>query len=87
VPVIAELRPLGNSRVEIRAHDKATPDSRAIPCGYNGCLLKYAWGRNASQAVLTQSKLMTRLPFTHNPPPIEKPDHGRGQETVPCAGY
>jgi hypothetical protein len=30
VPVIAELRPLGNSRVEIRAHDEATPDSRAI---------------------------------------------------------
>lgn len=43
-PVIAELRPLGNSRVEIRAHDEATPDSRAIPYGCNGCLLKYAWG-------------------------------------------
>jgi hypothetical protein len=44
VPVIEELHPLGNSRVEIRAHDETTPDSRAIPYGYNGCLLKYAWG-------------------------------------------
>jgi hypothetical protein len=40
VPVIEELRPLENSRVEIRAHDEASPDSRAIPYGYNGRLLK-----------------------------------------------
>jgi hypothetical protein len=71
VPVIAELRPLGNSRVEIRVHDEATPDSRAIPYGCNGCLLKYAWGpeRITGHAALTQSKLMTRLPFTLVLPP------------------
>ncbi|MDR2793973.1 MAG: hypothetical protein LBB61_10000, partial [Treponema sp.] len=44
VPVIEELKPLGNGRVEIRAHDEATPDSRAIPYGCNGCLLRYDWG-------------------------------------------
>jgi hypothetical protein len=71
VPVIAELRPLGNSRVEIRFHDEGTPDSRAIPYGYNGCLLQYAWGpeRMDDHAALTQSKLMTRVPFTLVLPP------------------
>jgi phosphoribosylformylglycinamidine (FGAM) synthase PurS component len=71
VPVIAELHPLGNSRVEIRAHDEATPDSRAIPYGYNGCLLRYAFGpeRVTGHAALTQSTLMTRFPFTLVLPP------------------
>ena len=71
VPVIAELRPLGNSRVEIRAHDEHTPDSRAIPYGYNGCLLRYTWGpeRVTGHAALTQSTLMTRFPFTLVLPP------------------
>jgi hypothetical protein len=69
--VIAELRPLGNSRVEIRAHDEATPDCRAIPYGCNGCLLKYTWWpeRVTDYAALTQSTLMTRLPFTLILPP------------------
>ncbi|MDR1986477.1 MAG: hypothetical protein LBP88_05835 [Treponema sp.] len=42
VPVLEELKALGNARVEIRAHDENTPGSRAIPYGYNGCVLKYA---------------------------------------------
>jgi hypothetical protein len=71
VPVIEELKPLGNSRVEIRAHDETTPDSRAIPYGYNGCLLRYAWGPEplTNHASLTQSILMTRLPYTLTLPP------------------
>ena len=71
VPVLEELKPLGNARVEIRVHDETTPDSRAIPHGYNGCLVRYAWGPEpiADRALLTQSILMTRFPFTLTLPP------------------
>jgi hypothetical protein len=71
VPVIAKLKPLGNARVEIRVHDETTPDSRAIPYGYNGCLLRYAWGPEplTDRAALTQSILMTHLPYTLTLPP------------------
>ena len=71
VPVIAELKPLGNSRVEIRVHDETTPDSRAIPYGCNGCLLRYIWGPEpvTDRALFTQSILITRFPFTLTLPP------------------
>ncbi|MDR3351771.1 MAG: hypothetical protein LBO00_01880 [Zoogloeaceae bacterium] len=71
VPLIAELKPLGNTRVEIRAHDEATPESHAIPYGYNGCLLRYAFGPGpiTDLAALTHSTLMTRLLFTLVLPP------------------
>jgi hypothetical protein len=71
VPVIEELKPLGNSRVEIRVHDETTTNSRAIPYGYNGCLLRYAWGPAplTDRALFTQSILMTRFPFTLTLPP------------------
>jgi hypothetical protein len=70
-PVIAELTPLGACRVELRFHDEKTPDSRAIPGGYNGCLLRYAYEpeRITDRALLTQSVLMTRSPFVLNLPP------------------
>jgi hypothetical protein len=70
VPVIAELKPLGACRIEIRFHDEATPGSRAIPAGYNGCLLRYTYGpeRITEAALLTRSQLMTRSPFTLNLP-------------------
>jgi hypothetical protein len=71
VPVLEELKPLGNARVEIRAHDENTPDSRAVPYGYNGCVLKYAWGKEpiTDRDALTLSKLITRFPYTLALPP------------------
>jgi hypothetical protein len=56
--------------VELRFHDEKTPESRAIPKGYNGCLLRYAYGpeRITDRALLTTTKLMTRSPFTLNLP-------------------
>jgi hypothetical protein len=70
-PVIAELKALGACRVELRFHDEATPDSRAVPEGYNGCLLRYAYGpeRITDRALLAQSQLMTRSTFVLNLPP------------------
>jgi hypothetical protein len=57
--------------VEIRAHDEATPDSRAIPYGCNGCLLRYDWGPEpiTDRALLTKSLLITRFPYTLALPP------------------
>jgi hypothetical protein len=71
VPVLEELKPLGNARVEIRAHDEKTPNSRAIPYGSNGCLLRYVWGKEpvTDYAALTHSILMTRLPYILTLPP------------------
>jgi hypothetical protein len=57
--------------VEIRSHDEATPDSRAIPYGYNGCLLRYDWGPEpiTDRALLAKSLLITRFPYTLILPP------------------
>ena len=59
------------NRVKIRARDETTPDSRAIPYGYNGCPLRYAWESESvtNRALLTKSILMTRFPFTLTLPP------------------
>ncbi|MFP3089118.1 hypothetical protein LQZ21_02185 [Treponema sp. TIM-1] len=71
VPVLEELKPLGNARVEIRVHDEKTPESRAIPYGCNGCVVKYAWGKEpiTDRDALTQSRLITRFPYTLDLPP------------------
>lgn len=64
--LITEVLPLGGFRVEIRFHDEAAPDSRAIPYGMNGGLLNYTWGaeKTADYGLLKDSKLMTASPFT-----------------------
>ncbi|MDR2194523.1 MAG: hypothetical protein LBP19_08685 [Treponema sp.] len=74
--VITSLKPLGGFRVEIRYRDEATPKSRAIPYGCNGCLLNYTWGpeKTADHAALTQTHLMTRNPWT-----LELPTEAEGK--------
>jgi hypothetical protein len=69
--VITDLKPLGGFRVEIRYRDETTPESRAIPYGCNGCLLNYVWAqeKTADYAALTQTRLMTRSPWTLELPP------------------
>jgi hypothetical protein len=61
VPVLEELKPQGNAHVE----------SRAIPYGYNGCVLKYAWDKEpvTDRKALTESKLITRFPYILDLPP------------------
>jgi hypothetical protein len=69
--LITDLKALGGFRVEIRFQDEATPNSKAIPYGDNGCLLNYTWGpeKKLDYAALTQTKLMTRSPFVLTLPP------------------
>lgn len=71
VPILEPLTPLGNARIKIRVHDENTPHRRAIPYGYNGCVLQYAWGREpiTDREALTQSKLATHFPYTLELPP------------------
>jgi hypothetical protein len=73
-PVITDLKPLGGFQVEIRFQDEATPDSRAIPYGCNGCLLNFtvAATRITDYAALTSTKLMTRSPWTLGLTPDEE---------------
>jgi hypothetical protein len=70
-PVITDLKPLGGFPGELRFQDEATPTSRAVPYGDNGCLLNFAWGaeRVTDYSALTQSTLMTRSPWTLSLPP------------------
>jgi hypothetical protein len=60
--VVTGLKPLGGAAVEIRFQDEETPHSRAIPAGYNGCLLAYACGKEkvGDYSLLTRTDLMTR---------------------------
>jgi hypothetical protein len=69
--LITGLKALGGFQVEIRFQDEATPNSRAIPYGYNGCLLNFTWGAEkvTDYAALTQTKLMTHSPFALTLPP------------------
>jgi hypothetical protein len=70
-PVIVEIRALGGYQVKIWISDETTLDSRAIPYGCNGCLLFFAWGDEeiTDESLLTQTKLLTRLPSTLTLPP------------------
>jgi hypothetical protein len=58
---VTDLKPLGGAAVEIRFQDEETPRSWAIPAGYNGCLLAYAWGPEKlnDYELLTKTALMT----------------------------
>jgi hypothetical protein len=70
-PLITDLKPLGGFQVEIRFQDEATPHSRAIPYGCNGCLLNYTWGTEkvTDYALLKETQLMTRSLWTLTLPP------------------
>jgi hypothetical protein len=70
-PVITDIRALGGFQVKIWFQDEATPESRAIPYGCNGCLLCFTWGKEKATHVslLNQTQLMTHSPFTHTFPP------------------
>jgi hypothetical protein len=70
-PVIAEVQSLGGFRERLHFHDEATPDSRAVPYGCNGCLVNYAWGteRVTDYNALTSTTLLTRSPETITLPP------------------
>jgi hypothetical protein len=63
--LIIGLKALGGFQVELRFQDEATPGSRAVPYGCNGCLLRYTWGpeKITNHAALTQTQLMTRSPW------------------------
>ncbi|MDR2417944.1 MAG: hypothetical protein LBD79_02695 [Treponema sp.] len=69
--LITDLKALGGFQAEIRFQDEATPNSRARPYGYNGCLLNYAVGAEkvTDYAALMQTKLMTHSPFVLSLPP------------------
>jgi hypothetical protein len=69
--LITEIKALGGFRVEIRFQDEAAPNSKAVPYGDNGCLLNYTVGTEkvTDYGALTQSKLMTRSPWTITFPP------------------
>jgi hypothetical protein len=69
--LITGLKPLGGFRVELRFQDESTPESRAVPYGCNGCLLRYTWGpeKVLDHAALTMSQLMTRSPWVLDLPP------------------
>ncbi|GHU28626.1 hypothetical protein FACS1894172_02410 [Spirochaetia bacterium] len=70
-PVISDIRPLGGFQVVLRFQDEATPARKAVPYGYNGCLLNFTWGaeRVTDYAALTQTQLMTRSIWTLSLPP------------------
>jgi hypothetical protein len=70
-PVITDIRALGGFQVKIWFRDETTPESRAVPYGYNGCLLCFTWGKEPATTVstLTQTQLMTHSPFTRTLPP------------------
>ncbi|MDR1219866.1 MAG: hypothetical protein LBK73_09695 [Treponema sp.] len=57
--------------MKIWFRDEATPESRAIPYGDNGCLLFFTWGKEQASGIsaLTQTKLLTHSPFTLTFPP------------------
>jgi hypothetical protein len=65
-PILDQVKALGSYSVEIRYHDEATPDSKARPYGYSGCVLNYAFAAApiTDHALLTNSALMTANPFT-----------------------
>ena len=69
--LITDIKALGGFRLEIRFQDEATPDTRAIPYGCNGCLLYYSWGAEKllDYTVLKDTKLMTHNPFVLDLPP------------------
>jgi hypothetical protein len=66
-PIINSLRALGGCRIEIRFQDEATPGSRAVPYGDNGCILMYtiAGEKVTDYERLKDTALMTRTPFVH----------------------
>jgi hypothetical protein len=70
-PVIVDVRALGGYQVKLWISDETTLESRAIPYGCNGCLLCFAWDDTeiTDESLLTQTKLLTRLPFTLTLPP------------------
>jgi hypothetical protein len=81
--LITGLKTLGGFRVELRFEDESTPGRRAIPYGYNGCLLRYAWGpeKISDHNALIQTQLMTRSPWVIDLPPEAQ---GKFFSGVPC---
>ncbi|MDR2417907.1 MAG: hypothetical protein LBD79_02500 [Treponema sp.] len=69
--LIIGLKALGGFQVELRFQDETTPESRAVPYGCNGCLLRYTWGpeKISDHGALTLSQLMTRSPWVISLPP------------------
>ncbi|MDR0598979.1 MAG: hypothetical protein LBG84_02695 [Treponema sp.] len=69
--LIADVKPLGGFRVEIRFQDEAAPESRAIPYGCNGALLNYAFGpeKEMDYDRLLHSALLTNNPWVLTLPP------------------
>jgi hypothetical protein len=70
-PVFTDIRAIGGFQVKLWFRDEATPESRAIPYGDNGCLLFYTWGKEQAVgfSALIQTKLLTHSPFTLTFPP------------------
>jgi hypothetical protein len=63
--LITDLKPLGAFRVEVRFQNEATPHTRAIPYGCNGCLLNFAVSAEKilDYELLKEDKLMTSNPW------------------------
>jgi hypothetical protein len=70
-PLITDIHAIGGFQVKLWFRDEATPESRAIPYGDNGCLLFFIWGKEQANgfSALTQTKLLTHSPFTLTFPP------------------
>ncbi|WP_059370050.1 hypothetical protein [Treponema endosymbiont of Eucomonympha sp.] len=68
---ITDIRAVGGYQIKIWFRDEQTPDSRAVPYGFNGCLLNFAWGaeRDDSVSDLKETALMTHSPWTLTLPP------------------
>jgi hypothetical protein len=73
-PEFKNMKALGGYEIEIRFHDAAPATGKAIPYGYAGCLLNYAWGadQQTNTEALRDSKLMTRTPWTLSLPSAAK---------------
>jgi hypothetical protein len=69
--LITDIRTIGGYQVKIWFRDEATPKSRAIPYGCNGCLLNYAWSKEriTDVSALKETQLMTRSPWVITLPP------------------
>jgi hypothetical protein len=69
--IITDMRAIGGYQAKIWFRDELTPDSRAVPYGYSGCMLNYIWGKERVNDVteMKNTVLMTRSPWTLTLPP------------------
>jgi hypothetical protein len=70
--LITDLKAVGGFQVEVTFQDETTPESKARPYGFNGCLLNYTYGTEkvteyeglGSTILMTHSAFVLTLPPT-----------------------